>query len=189
MSEGKRRINRIHRKLDDFPEEARALVDTMLADPQTTYTEIAETLTEKGYDIAKSSIHRYAAKVGMDQQRLKEIGEQTRRLVQSLKDNQDVEATEVANALLLDALTRRIATAEEEFDSLPLDKAGRLLVQLQRSAVYKTRAMEDKRRLVSKLQDGVMIRLRELVQGDDALLAKLTALVDQTGREVLADES
>lgn len=59
-----------------------------------------------------------------DQQRLREIGEQTKRLVQSLKDNQDVEATEVANALLLDALTRRIATAEEEFDALPLDKAG-----------------------------------------------------------------
>lgn len=184
-----RTIKRVHCRLNEFPPEARDRVDAMLADPQCTYQEIAEALTAEGYEISKSAIHRYAARVGADQRRLREIGEQTRRLVQALKDNQDVEATEVAGALLLDALTRRIATAEEEFDSLPLDKAGRLLVALQRSTVYKARTMEDKTRLVGRVQETILGRLRELVQGDDTLTARLTELVEQAGREVLADEA
>ena len=93
-----RTYQRIHCKIDDFPEEAREAIDRMLADPTTTYTEIAETMTARGFEISKSAIHRYAARMGADQQRLREIGEQTKRLVQSLKDNQDVEATEVAKS-------------------------------------------------------------------------------------------
>jgi len=177
-----RTYQRIHCKIDDFPEEAREAIDRMLADPTTTYTEIAETMTARGFEISKSAIHRYAARMGADQQRLREIGEQTKRLVQSLKDNQDVEATEVANALLLDALTRRIATAEEEFDALPLDKAGRLLVSLQRSTVYKARTMEDKRRLVARMQDTFLSQLREQVRGDEELTRKLAELVAKAGQ-------
>lgn len=184
-----RTMTRIHRKLDEYPPEAREMVDKLLADPQMTYTDIAERLTLAGYEISKSAIHRYAAQSGADQQRLREIGEQTRRLVQSLKDNQDVEATEVANALMLDALTRRIATAKEEFDALSLDKAGRLLVALQRSAVYKARTMEDKRRLVNRMQEAFLIKLRELVQGDEELTQRLAEMVEQAGQEVLAGES
>jgi len=183
-----RTIKRVHCRVDEFPPEARSRIDAMLADPQCTYQEIAEALTEDGYEISKSAVHRYASRMGADQQRLREIGEQTRRLVQSLKDNQDVEATEVASALLLDALTRRIATAEEEFDALPLDKAGHLLVAMQRSTVYKARTMEDKQRLVGRVQEAILTRLRDLVQGDDNLTARLTELVEQAGREVLADE-
>lgn len=181
-------MNRVHCRIDEFPQEIRDRVDRMLADPQMTYKDIAETLTEAGYEISKSAIHRYASRTGIDQTRLREIGEQTRRLVHALKDNQDVEATEVANALLLDALTRRIATAEDEFDELPVEKAGRLLVMLQRSTVYKARTMEDKRRLVSRMQESYLERLREQVQADDVLLARLTELVEQTGQEVLASE-
>lgn len=184
-----RTYQRIHCKIDDFPEEAREAIDGMLSDPTTTYTEIAETMTARGFAISKSAIHRYAARMGADQQRLREIGEQTKRLVQSLKDNQDVEATEVANTLLLDALTRRIATAEEEFDALPLDKAGRLLVSLQRSTVYKARTMEDKRRLVARMQDTFLSQLREQVRGDEELTRKLAELVAKAGQEALDAES
>lgn len=100
-----------------------------------------------------------------------------------------MEATEVANALLLDALTRRIATAEEEFDALPLDKAGRLLVSLQRSTVYKARTMEDKRRLVARMQDTFLSQLREQVRGDEELTRKLAELVAKAGQEALDAES
>lgn len=184
-----RTIKRIHCKLDEFPAEVRAKVDEMLTDPQCTYQGIAETLTEDGYEISKSAIHRYATNVGAVQRRMRAIGDQTRQLVCALKDNQDVEATEVANALLLDALTRRIATAEEEFDSLPLDKAGRLLVALQRSTVYKARTMEDKTRLVGRVQEAYRNQLRDLVQGDEALMARLTELLERASQEVLASES
>ena len=79
---------RIHRKLDDFPSDIKAAVDEMLADPQATYTEIAEHVTAMGHPISRTSIYRYAATVGVDRTRLQKITEQTRRLVQSLQDNQ-----------------------------------------------------------------------------------------------------
>ena len=65
-----RTYQRIHCKIDDFPEEAREAIDRMLADPTATYTEIAETMTARGFAISKSAIHRYAARMGADQQRL-----------------------------------------------------------------------------------------------------------------------
>ena len=184
-----RTMQRIHCRVDEFPQEVRDEIDRMLADPTNTYTDIAVRMTERGYDISKSAVHRYASRVGADQQRLREIGEQTKRLVQSLKDNQDVEATEVANALMLDALTRRIATAEEEFDALPLDKAGRLLVSLQRSAVYKARTMEDKRKTVNRLEESILNRLREQVQGNTELQERLSDMVHKTAQEVLTDDA
>ena len=72
---------------------------------------------------------------------------------------------------------------------MPVEKAGRLLVMLQRSTVYKARTMEDKRRLIARMQDAFLSRLREQVQEDDALMARLSELVEQTGQEVLASES
>ena len=37
-----RTMTRIHRKLDEYPPEAREMVDKLLADPQMTYTDIAD---------------------------------------------------------------------------------------------------------------------------------------------------
>ena len=117
-----RTMTRIHRKLDEYPPEAREMVDKLLADPQMTYTDIAERLTLAGYEISKSAIHRYAAQSGADQQRLREIGEQTRRLV-------------------------------------------------------------------NRMQEAFLIKLRELVQGDEELTQRLAEMVEQAGQEVLAGES
>ena len=48
-----RTYQRIHCKIDDFPEEAREAIDRMLADPTTTYTEIAETMEDKRRLVAR----------------------------------------------------------------------------------------------------------------------------------------
>jgi hypothetical protein len=82
-----------------------------------------------GYPISKSSIGRYAYRSNNVAKRLKESYEKTRAIIQTVKENQDIEAADIAGSILLDQLTQRIATAEDEFDDMPLDKAGRLIVQ------------------------------------------------------------
>lgn len=41
--------------------------------------------------------------------------------------------------MTMNGLVNRMATAEEEFDLMPLDKAGRLIASLSRTKVYKDR--------------------------------------------------
>lgn len=186
MSAKKRRV---HRRLDDFPPEAKALVDQMLEDPRTTYREVAEAVNERFGDISYVSIFRYANDAGKAKQRMIFLRQETEQLVAAMKDHQDIEAGEVASALIMDGLVRRIASADEEYEDMSLEKAAKLLVSLQRSAVYRTRTMEDKRRMMDKLEDLLLSQLKDQVQGDEALTEKLTGMVHASVQEVLADES
>ena len=46
----------------------------------------------------------------------------------------------------MNGLLNKVATAEEEFNEMPLDKAGRLIASLSRTKVYKDRVKQDMRR-------------------------------------------
>ena len=168
-----RERQRIKSRVDEFPDEIRAQMDGMLADVNYTYQEIADTLTEQGYEISRSAVGRYAMRHNSAARRLKEAREQTTALLQQIRENQDVESTELASAILIDGLTRRIATAEEDFDALPLDKAGRLLVQLQRSTIYKERWRKERLAAIESVERNVKARMRQMVQDDPDLLERL----------------
>lgn len=185
---GERKRSRVRCRVDDYPAVARELLDGMLQDVRNTYADIAAAMTEAGYPIAKSSVHRYAMRTEAASARIRAAAEQTRVLIQALQDNHDVEASEVASALLLDGLTRRLATAEEEYDDLSIDKAGRLLVQLQRSGVYKNRYKQERKKTIDNLQNTILAQLRDQVQGNDALLDQLSGMVqDAAAREAARD--
>ena len=160
-----RERQRIKSRVDEFPDEIRAQMDGMLADVNYTYQEIADTLTEQGYEISRSAVGRYAMRHNSAARRLKEAREQTTALLQQIRENQDVESTELASAILIDGLTRRIATAEEDFDALPLDKAGRLLVAIE------------------SVERNVKARMRQMVQDDPDLLERLQQLVSEAAAE------
>ena len=119
-----RERNRIKSRVDELPDEIRAQLDTMLADVNYTYQDIADTITDLGYEISRSAVGRYAMRHNSAARRLKEASEQTTALLQFIRENQDVESTELASAIMIDGLTRRIATADEDFDAMPLDKAA-----------------------------------------------------------------
>lgn len=180
--------SRVRYKVDEYPPEAKETLERLLADIRFTYTEIAEEMTARGWPMSKSSIHRYAARTQAAADRLRAAAEQTRILIQAVKDGQDLEAGEVASAMLLDRLTERIATAEEEFDELPLDKAGRLLVQLQRTSVYKARWKAERKKTIEALREGMLSELRGVIQEDDELLERLTAIVDGVARREAAKD-
>lgn len=174
---------RIKARVDEFPEEIRARLDDMLADVNNSYQEIADTITGLGYKISKSAVHRYAFHHNKAAMRLKEASEQTKALLQFVRENQDVESTDLASAIMIDGLIRRIATADEDFDTMPLDKAGRLLVQLQRSTVYKERWRKDRLAAIEAVEQNVKARMRRAVQNDPDLLARLQQLVSEAAAE------
>jgi len=186
----KRERKRIRSRVDELPEAVRVKLDAMLADVTYTYQDIAEAVTAEGYEISRSSVGRYAMRHNSAAQRLKEAAAQTAALVQLIRDNQDVESTELASAIMIDGLTRRIATADEDFYALPLDKAGHLLVQLQRSAIYKERYRKERRSAIEAVERNVKARMRQIVQDNPALLKQLSQLVsDAAAEEAGRDET
>lgn len=178
-----RERRRIRSRVDEFPDEIRAELDSMLADVTITYQEIADNLTARGYQISRSAVGNYAMRHNAAAQRLKEAREQTTALLQFIRENQDVESTELASAIMIDGLTRRIATAEEDFDALPLDKAGHLLVQLQRSTIYKERWRKERLAAIEAVEKNVKRRMRQMVQNDPELLERLQQLVSEAAAE------
>ena len=104
-----RERNRIKSRVDELPDEIRAQLDAMLADVNYTYQDIADTITDLGYEISRSAVGRYAMRHNSAARRLKEASEQTTALLQFIRENQDVESTELASAIMIDGLTRHAA--------------------------------------------------------------------------------
>ena len=119
----KRSRTRVCSKLDELPEELRLKVDVMLADTSNTYEYISKYLKEEGYDISKSSVGRYAMRSNTATQRLLEAQAQTEKLIQVVKDNPNADYSEAAILMTMNGLINKVATAEEEFQEMPLDKA------------------------------------------------------------------
>lgn len=142
----KRTKNRVTSKIDELPEGLRAKVDVMLADTSNSYEYISQYLKGVGYEISKSSVGRYATRTNKAMQRILEAQAQTDRLIQVVKDNPDTDYTEAAILLTMNGLLNKVATAEEEWDEMPLDKAGRLIASLSRTKVYKDRVKQDMRK-------------------------------------------
>lgn len=142
----KRTKQRITSKIDELPEGLRMKVDVMLADTSNTYGYISQFLKGEGYDISKSSVGRYATRTNNAMQRLLEAQAQTDRLIQVVKENPEADYTEAAILLTMNGLLNKVATAEEEFNEMPLDKAGRLIASLSRTKAYKDRVKQDMRR-------------------------------------------
>ena len=73
-------------------------------------------------------------------QRLLEAQAQTEKLIQVVKDNPDADYSEAAILMTMNGLINKVATAEEEFQEMQLDKAGRLIASLSRTKIYKDKA-------------------------------------------------
>lgn len=181
---GKQRTkNRIKSRVDELPPEAREMLNDMLSKVTYTYVEISEAMTAKGWEISRQSIGRYALRQNAVANRLMDAREQTAALLAVARNNQDVEATELTTSILIDGLTQRIATAQEEFDEMPLEKAAKLVVALQRSAVYKARMRATRAQACHDVEANILAKIREQVQEDPELVARLSAIVSAAANE------
>lgn len=184
----KRTKQRITSKIDELPEDLRMKVDVMLADTSNTYEYISQFLKGEGYDISKSSVGRYATRTNNAMQRLLEAQAQTDRLIQVVKENPEVDYTEAAILLTMNGLLNKVATAEEEFNEMPLDKAGRLIASLSRTKVYKDRVKQDMRRKADIAFREMESEMLKVIKQDEKSAAQLKEILAKAKERMMEDD-
>ena len=184
----KRSKQRISSKIDELPEDLRRKVDVMLADTSNTYEYISQFLKGEGYDISKSSVGRYATRTNNAMQRLLEAQAQTDRLIQVVKENQEADYTEAAILLTMNGLLNKVATAEEEFNEMPLDKAGRLIASLSRTKVYKDRVKQDMRRKADIAFREMESEMLKVIKQDEKSAAQLKEILAKAKERMMEDD-
>lgn len=184
----KRTMQRITSKIDELPEDLRMKVDVMLADTSNTYEYISQFLKGEGYDISKSSVGRYATRTNNAMQRLLEAQAQTDRLIQVVKENPEADYTEAAILLTMNGLLNKVATAEEEFNEMPLDKAGRLIASLSRTKVYKDRVKQDMRRKADIAFREMESEMLKVIKQDEKSAAQLKEILAKAKERMMEDD-
>lgn len=184
----KRTKQRITSKIDELPEDLRMKVDVMLADTSNTYEYISQFLKGEGYDISKSSVGRYATRTNNAMQRLLEAQAQTDRLIQVVKENPEADYTEAAILLTMNGLLNKVATAEEEWDEMPLDKAGRLIASLSRTKVYKDRVKQDMRRKADIAFREMESEMLKVIKQDEKSAAQLKEILAKAKERMMEDD-
>lgn len=184
----KRTKQRITSKIDELPEDLRMKVDVMLADTSNTYEYISQFLKGEGYDISKSSVGRYATRTNNAMQRLLEAQAQTDRLIQVVKENPEADYTEAAILLTMNGLLNKVATAEEEFNEMPLDKAGRLIASLSRTKVYKDRVKQDMRRKADIAFREMESEMLKVIKQDEKSAAQLKEILAKAKDRMMEDD-
>lgn len=183
----KRARQRITSKIGELPEGLRMKVDVMLADTSNSYSYISQFLKEEGYDISKSSVGRYATRTNNAMQRILEAQAQTDRLIRAVKDSPEADYTEAAILLAMNGLVNKVATAEEEFNEMPLDKAGRLIASLSRTKAYKDRVRQDMRRKAELALKQAEAELVKVIKQDEGSRQKLKEIL-LSAKERMAQE-
>lgn len=184
----KRTKQRVSCKIDELPEELRMKVDVMLADTSNSYVYISQFLKEMGYEISKSSVGRYATRTNRAMQRLLEAQAQTDRLIQVVKENPEADYTEAAILLTMNGLLNKVATAEEEWDDLPLDKAGRLIASLSRTKVYKDRVKQDMRKKADIAFREMEAEMLKVIKQDEQSAAMLKEILSRAKERMMQDD-
>ena len=184
----KRTKQRITSKIDELPVDLRMKVDVMLADTSNTYEYISQFLKGEGYDISKSSVGRYATRTNNAMQRLLEAQAQTDRLIQVVKENPEADYTEAAILLTMNGLLNKVATAEEEFNEMPLDKAGRLIASLSRTKVYKDRVKQDMRRKADIAFREMESEMLKVIKQDEKSAAQLKEILAKAKERMMEDD-
>lgn len=179
---------RISSKIDELPEELRVKVDVMLADTSNTYEYISQFLKQEGYEISKSSVGRYATRTNTATQRLLEAQAQTEKLIQVVKDNPDADYTEAAIMLTMNGLVNKVAMAEEEFNDMPLDKAGRLIASLSRTKVYKDKVRQDMKKKADVAFKEMEAEMMKVIRNDSESAEQLKVILIKAKERMLEDD-
>lgn len=187
MGKDKKRT-RINSKIDQLPEEIKSSVDFMLSDTSNSYESISIWLKTKGYEISKSSVGRYALRTNKVTQRLLEAQKQTEALLNVAKKNPDTDYTDAALRILMNGLINKLAIAEEEFDEMDLDKAGRLITAISRTQVYKDRVKQDMKKKIELAFKGLEDELMIAINSDPELAKELKSLLERAKEKMINDE-
>ncbi len=184
----KRRKTRINSKIEALPPEVKQQVDAMLADAGYTFTDISRWLVEKGYDISRSSVGRYALRVGEAASRVNETLVKTKAILEALERNPELDTAKASTALMMDGLMQRMSTAEEDYLEMPLDKAGRLLAQLRRVEIADKKLKLDTKRKIELAFAGLEEQMLQTIKATPELAQRMRELLIDAKEAILKED-
>ena len=187
MSKGARRRTRVSSTVDRLPDGVRAELDLRLADTANTYSELSDWLKSEGYEISRSAIGRYAIRTTTAAQRVAETIQRTQAIAKAVEEHPDLDYTKAASLVYVDGLMRRLSTAEDEFDEIPLDKAGRLLASFSRNETYEKRTRAVLRKKAELAFDQLESELTAAIRQHPELSGELHSVLARAREKVLTD--
>ena len=187
MSKKERRRTRVSSTIDKLPDDIKGQLDQKLADTSNTYEELAQWLKEEGYTISKSAVGRYAIRSNQAAQRVAETLQRTRAIAQAVEANPDLDYTKAASMVLMDGLMQRVSTAEDDFNEMPLDKAGRLIASLSRNATYEKRVRQDMKKKAELAFNEMETELMAAIKQHPELSGELRDVLARAREKVLTD--
>ena len=184
---GKPRKPRSDAKMYQLPKAILQGVDERLVNYNMSYADIRAWLAEKGYTVSQASLSRYAFKVFEAAQRIADDLEKTKAVVDFIGRNPDLDTTEATSAILKSGLLQRISSAEEEFNDMPIEKAGRLFVQLSKAEADRKRTAAAVKKKAELALDGMENELLDTIKHHPDLRDDLRNIL-QRARERILDE-
>lgn len=184
---GDRKRTRINSKVTQLPDDVKLELDAQLADTANTYTDIAAWLKVKGYSVSKSAIGRYAIRANKAAQRVAETLQRTQTIAQAVDAHPDLDYTKAASMVLMDGLMQRVSTAEEDFQEMPLDKAGRLIASLARNATYEKRVRQEMKKKAELAWDQMEAELMAAIKQHPELAGELHNVLARAKEKVIVD--
>lgn len=172
------RKTRSDSKMYQLPKEVLSQVDDMLLNENMKYSDIKHWLeTEHNFKISLSSISNYAIKIYRAAQRISDDLERTKFFIDYIGNKSDIDAGKATTAILKSGLLHKISTAEEEFNEMPLEKAGRLLVELNRTELAERKLeLEYKKKMelaYEQLEKELMVQMKSYPE----LIARMRELL------------
>ena len=175
-------------KMYQLPKSVLEAVNDLLLNNNMSYTDIIAWLAERGYKVSQSSLSRYAFKVFESAQRVADDLEKTKHIIEVIGKNPEIDTTKATTAILKSGLLQKISSAEEEFNKLPIEQAGKLFIQLSRAEAAHRRndfTMQSKIDLAFQgLEQGIL----ESIKYDPDLSARLHELLLEAQAKMKADE-
>ena len=187
MDTFERSRTRVSSKIDRLPQAIKAQVDGMLSDNADSYQDISDWLKEQNQDVSRAAVGRYALRRNKAAQRLAENLEQTKAILDYLGRNPDIDISKAAQAIMSEGLMQRIATADEEFLEMPLDKVGRLLASFRRVDVAEKKVTIDQKNRMELAFDGMAAELAEKINADPVLGLEFAVTIENARRRLFSD--
>ena len=187
MADNKRRRTRVASKITALPDDIKDQLDVMLLDTANTYDETAIWLKSLGYEISKSAVGRYAIRANQAAQRIAETIEQTTKLAEAAEKYPKLDFTKASRMVLMDGLLKRVSTAEEDYNEMPLDKAGRLIASLSRVGVYEQKTLRDYKTKTEMAFEALEADLMKAIKADPVLSRELHAVLSKARDMIIND--
>ena len=172
-----RRPNRAHGAVDELPEEMRLLIKDLYLDGKT-YTKIVDRLSEEGYRLSRSQVHRWISRKRNELERIEIAREKAAVLVKYLcPDGGDIEKSAVglAQAIALEALAdakpMQVGSIED------LAKISNSMGRLQSSKVQREKWEADRRKLIEAAMVELKAEAQKLLSGQPELEREILDLL------------